>query len=211
MKTLCLTLIIYLLFYVSGCSQNGPGRSSNDRIVGGGCDGCDLIYEGMPSSLLAETTIPPAGEPGEPLIISGTIYKKDSKTPAPGVILYVYHTDHSGRYSPSTDQKAGKRHGHLRGWIKTGADGHYQFRTIKPMPYPNGKIPAHIHPIVKESGLSEYYFDEYLFEDDPFLTPEERAKQEKRGGSGIIKLVKNQKGEWAGHRDIVLGMNIPGY
>jgi len=211
MKTLFLTSILYSLFYATGCSQNGPVRSSADRIVGGGCDGCELIYEGMPSSLQWETTIPPAGEPGQPLIISGTIYKKDGKTPAPGVILYVYHTDHSGRYSPSADQKAGRRHGHLRGWIKTGADGHYQFRTIKPVPYPNGKIPAHIHPIIKESGLSEYYFDEYLFEDDPFLTPEERAKQEKRGGSGIIKLVKNQKGEWTGHRDIVLGLNIPGY
>ena len=40
---------------------------------------------------------------------------------------------------------------------------------------------------------------------------EERAKQEKRGGPGIIKLVKNQKGEWTATRDIVLGLNIPGY
>src|SRR5258706_13601420 len=145
MKTLCLTFILYLLSYTSSCSQNSPVRSSTDRKVGGGCDGCDLIYEGMPSSLQWETTIPPAGEPGQPLIISGTIYKKDGTTPAPGVILYLYHTDNSGRYSPSTGQTAGKRHGHLRGWIKTGTDGHYQFRTIKPMPYPNGKIPAHIH------------------------------------------------------------------
>jgi len=30
--------------------------------------------------------------------------------------------------------------------------------------------------------------DEYLFEGDPFLTKTERARQEKRGGSGIISL-----------------------
>jgi protocatechuate 3,4-dioxygenase beta subunit len=211
MNRLCLTFLIAFHFGTSGCSQNGPVPSSTDRTVGGGCDGCNLIYEGMPSSQQWETTLPPAGEPGQPLIISGTIYKKDGKTPAPGIILYVYHTDHSGKYSPAFGQTMARRHGHLRGWMKTGSDGHYQFRTIKPLPYPNGKIPAHIHPIIKEPGLSEYYIDEYLFDDDPILTSTERGKQEKRGGSGIIKLIKNQNGEWTGRRDIVLGMNIPGY
>jgi len=64
---------------MSGYSQNGPVRSSTDRAVGGGCDGCVLIYEGMPSSLDWETTLPPGGEPGQPLIISGTIYKRTAK------------------------------------------------------------------------------------------------------------------------------------
>jgi protocatechuate 3,4-dioxygenase, beta subunit len=43
------------------------------------------------------------------------------------------------------------------------------------------------------------------------LTKEERAKEEKRGGSGIIKLTQNQNGVWIGRRDIVLGLNIPNY
>ena len=118
MKTLCLTFIFFLFFYASGCSQN-----DGERIVGGGCDGCDLIYVGMPSNLQWETTIVNASEPGEPMIISGTIFKKDGRTPAAGVIFYVYHTDNKGYYSPSANQTGAKRHGHLRGWIRTGADG----------------------------------------------------------------------------------------
>jgi protocatechuate 3,4-dioxygenase beta subunit len=210
MKILVVSSAFLLMFCLSACSQNA-GQSSSDRTVGGGCDGCDLIYEGMPTSLRWEATLAPAGEPGEPLIILGTIYKKDGKTPAPGIILYVYHTDHKGYYSPSEGQLAGKRHGHLRGWIKTDASGRYQFRTIKPLAYPDRSIPAHIHPIVKEPGLIEYYLDEYRFDDDPLLTPAERAKEEKRGGSGIISITKNPRGEWIGRRDIVLGLNIPDY
>jgi protocatechuate 3,4-dioxygenase, beta subunit len=209
MKT-CSSIFLFFTIGVSGCGQNNPDASS-DRKVGGGCDGCELIYEGMPSKLQPETTVTAPSEPGEPLIIRGTIFKKDGKTPAPGVILYVYHTDQKGYYSKSPGQTEGRRHGHLRGWMKTGADGHYQFKTIRPSSYPDTKIPQHIHPSVKESGLTVYYIDEYRFDDDPLLTPGERAKEEKRGGSGQIKLTKNQKGEWIGSRDIILGMNIPDY
>ena len=206
MKTLCLTFIFFLFFYASGCSQN-----DGERIVGGGCDGCDLIYVGMPSNLQWETTIVNASEPGEPMIISGTIFKKDGRTPAAGVIFYVYHTDNKGYYSPSANQTGAKRHGHLRGWIRTGADGHYQFRTIRPAAYPNTNIPAHVHPVVKEPGMTEYYIDEYRFDDDTRLTASERAKEEKRGGSGIVKMTLNKNGEWICKRDIILGLNIPGY
>ncbi len=189
MKTLCLTFIVCLFSYMSGCSQNDAVRQ-----VGGGCDGCDLIYAGMPSQLQPETTIVSPLEPGEPMVISGTIFKRDGRTPAPGVIFYVYHTDNKGYYSSSTNQTEARPHGHLRGWIKTGANGHYQFRTIRPAAYPDTNIPAHVHPVVKEPGMTEYYIDEYRFADDPRLTASERAKEEKRGGSGIVKLTLNKNG-----------------
>src|SRR5690606_2706219 len=150
-------------------------------------------------------------EPGERMIISGTIYKKDGKTPAPDVILYVYQTDNTGRYTPTPKQVHAKRHGHLRGWVKTDAQGRYEFNTIRPASYPNSRNPQHIHPIIKESGLSLYWIDEFLFEDDPVLTEQEKARQAKRGGSGIIILSKNPEGVWIGKRDIILGMNVPNY
>lgn len=183
--------------------------AQNDRSVGGPCDGCDLMYEGMPQTMTWQTTLSAPSEPGEPMIIEGTIYKKDGKTPAPGVILYVYHTDAKGYYSNLPGEK-GNRHGHLRGWIKTGADGKYKFTSIRPAQYPRETIPAHIHPLVKEPGLTLYWVDEYLFEGDKFLTDEERRRQEKRGGNGIIQLTKKD-GVWSGTRDIILGMNIPNY
>lgn len=192
-------------------TESGAQSSKADKAVGGRCEGCDDYAAGMPAHLTAETTIAGADEPGERLTISGTIYQNDGRTPAPGIILYLYHTDAEGNYSPGKNQPQAIRHGHLRGWIKTGADGKYVFHTILPASYPNTKAPKHIHPTIKEPGLVPYYIDEYLFDNDPNLPEKESARQEKRGGNGIITLTKNAAGEWIGKRDIILGMNIPMY
>src|SRR5258707_7574622 len=104
--------------------------SAQDTIshhVGGHCDGCEGIYEQMRESLDWQTTIPESNEPGEPLEIEGTIYKLDGKIPAPNVILYVYHTDATGHYSPSEGQTGNaRRHGHLRGWLRSDSTGRYK-------------------------------------------------------------------------------------
>lgn len=190
---------------IAGCDF---AAQSQAKIVGGGCDGCDLMFQGMPAKLNQETALTADTEPGEPLEISGTIYKRDGKTPAAGVILYVYQTSAKGYYESAP---GATRHGRIRGWMKTDAQGRYQFRTVRPGAYPGRNIPAHIHPVVKEPDKNEYYLDEYRFDDDPHLTAAERAKEEKRGGSGIIKITRNQHGGWIGRRDITLGLNIPNY
>jgi len=186
-------------------------RSNSRALVGGGCDGCEGIYDGLPKQMHWQTSIAAATEPGEPLEISGVIFKSDGKTPAPDVLLYVYHTDAKGDYSPAPGTTGNaRRHGHLRGWMKTNVRGEYKFTTTKPAPYPNGLIPAHIHPVVKEPDKNEYYLDAYHFDGDPLLTAAERARSENRGGSGIIRLSR-AAGTWIGRRDLVLGLNIPNY
>ena len=203
--------LIALIAFGTGptdCLQDAP---RSPKRVGGGCEGCELMYEGMPKELGWQTSIAGENEPGEPLEMRGVIYQSDGKTPAPDVILYVYHTDAKGYYSPAPGQAHGLRHGHLRGWMKTDRQGRYRFRTIRPAPYPNGRIPAHIHPIVKEPRRNEYYIDEYLFGDDPLVTRKERGRMENRGGSGIVDVTRNKEGVWVGHRDIILGRNIPHY
>ncbi|MEJ0106372.1 MAG: hypothetical protein WDO19_29200 [Bacteroidota bacterium] len=102
------------------------------------------------------------------------------------------------------------KHGYIKGWVKTNEKGEYKFYTLKPAPYPATNIPAHIHPVIIEPGKNEYYIDEYLFEGDPFLTASEPKRQELRGGPGIISLEK-KKGILYGKRNIILGLNIPGY
>jgi len=181
------------------------------KLIGGGCDGCQLMHDGMPKQLSWETAIAINGADGEPLEMQGIVYQKDGKTPAPDVILYVYHTDAKGFYTPRPEQTEARRHGHLRGWMKTDQQGRYRFRTIRPAAYPNREVPAHIHPIVKEPGKNEYYLDDYLFEDDPLLTKKQRAAQEGRGGNGIVTLERNPDGTWLGRRDIILGRAIPDY
>ena len=206
------TVIFSLLVLTSTSCRAQTKPVTSTAIVGGGCDGCRGIYDNIPSQLDWQTTIASAAEPGERMEISGIIYQVDGKTPAPDVILYVYHTDAKGIYSPDPGATGGARiHGHLRGWVRTNQRGEYKFASIRPAHYPNARGPAHIHAIVKEPDKSEYYIDEYLFDDDPAVTREPRPKVENRGGSGVIHLARNSEGVWVGRRDIVLGLNIPNY
>jgi len=187
-------------------------RAETTSRVGGYCEGCEGIYEDMPSQLNWETRIGAASEPGEPLEASGVIYRPDGRTPAPGVILYVYHTDAKGIYSPAPEATGiARRHGHLRGWVKTNAKGEYKFNTIKPASYPNSNIPSHIHPIIKEADKNEYFIDSWEFESDPFLTQQERSRRRKIGGSGVVGLNRNAGGVWLVKRDIILGLNVQDY
>ncbi|CAN5623138.1 hypothetical protein BH10BAC2_BH10BAC2_13010 [soil metagenome] len=211
MKIYC---IAFVLLSVTACAQPYTKANEKNRKVGGNCECCEAINEQAPDfNLLHQTdTLPDFKEPGPKMLVYGTIYRKDGTTPAADVVLYIYHTDQTGLYTSATDQTGcAKRHGKLRGWIKTNSKGEYRFYTLKPAAYPNAKIAAHIHPVIKEPGLSEYYIDEYLFDDDPFLTTAERNRAENRGGNGIIKLSKDASGLLLCKRDIVLGMNIPGY
>lgn len=193
-------------------TETNQQQQMSAGIVGGYCEGCEGIYELMPWQIGSQTTIAPASEPGEPMEISGIIYRSDGKTPARDVILYVYHTDAKGYYSPAPGATGNvRRHGHLRGWVKTDAKGEYKFITIKPAPYPGRKDPAHIHPIVKEPDKNEYYIDAYVFDDDPLLTGHERSKLDNRGGSGIVQLSRNGNGVWTGRRNIILGLNVANY
>ncbi|HEV2882561.1 MAG TPA: hypothetical protein VGX24_14890 [Pyrinomonadaceae bacterium] len=187
-------------------------RAETAGRVGAYCEGCEAIYEGLPSQLSWETRIAAAPEPGEPLEASGRVYQLDGKTPAPGVILYAYHADARGIYPPAPEASGyARRNGRLRGWIKTNAQGEYKFVTIKPASYPNRNIPAHIHLIVKEPDKNEYYIDDFEFDDDKFLTQQERARRRKRGGSGIVRLSKSADGIWLARRDIILGLNVENY
>ena len=139
-------------------------------------------------------------EPGEPLIISGTIYSPDGKLPMEGITLYVYQTDATGVYTTSGgDNRATRIHGVMR----TKADGRYQFRTIKPGSYPNSRNPAHIHAYVSGPGYPEYWIDEYHFTDDPYISADDKARAAGKGSfSPILKLERGSDGILRAVRDI---------
>ena len=132
----CTILCIYLPLSVK--AQSCQLSSTDRNSVGGGCEGCDLMLVEIPSTIKSDVTIIVATEPGEKLEISGVIYKSDGKTPAPNVILYVYQTAKSGLYEPGPNQTGGvRRHGRIRGWVKSNQKGAYKFLTIRPGNYPN--------------------------------------------------------------------------
>ncbi len=194
-------------------SQQKLSVNKNEIKVGGSCEGCEAIYESpVPfEDLKSVVTLPDFNETGPQVEISGTVYKADGKTLAPNVVLYIYHTDQTGHYSPKGNATGwGKRHGYIRGWVKTNAKGEYKFYTLRPAAYPEGNAAAHIHAIVKEHGKSDYWIDEYVFDDDPLVSPDFKNKMPQRGGVGVINL-QNKNGILTGHRDIILGLNIPDY
>jgi len=139
-------------------------------------------------------------EPGEPLIVSGTIYSPDGKKPLPGITLYVYQTDATGRYSTSGGDNRGTR---IHGVMRTKAEGRYEFHTIKPGSYPNSRNPAHIHAFVSGPDYPEYWIDEYLLADDPFIKDEDKQKAGSQGSfSHILSLTRGSDGILRAVRDI---------
>lgn len=205
-------LSITLTVFNLACCQQSAKSTLPEKSVGAECEDCKAVMEFGSASLNPVDTLPDFNEQGPKLEITGTIYKKDGKTPAEGVILYIYHTDQNGEYSTRGNDGSGtRRHGYIRGWIKTGADGRYAFYTLVPGAYPGRNNPAHIHPVIKEPGFAPYWIDEYLFDDDPILGQKERVSQQQRGGGGILKTRKRPDGILTAQRDIILGMNIPSY
>ncbi len=143
-------------------------------------------------------------EPGEIMIISGSIYLPDGKTPAKDAILSVWQTDTKGYYIAGGGG-AGELHPRIHGRMKTGSDGKYEFRTIKPGQYPSHTSPAHVHGHISAPDFPEYAII-YYFERDDLITDKNRTElNSHRGGtSSIIKLTRDSNGIWIGHRDIIL-------
>lgn len=174
-------------------------------VIGGPCQGCDLVFVGLPTELTPSSRIAPPKEPGEPLILEGTVRHLDG-SPASGIIVYAYHTNDEGVYPKDTTM-----HGRLRGWARTEADGRYQFTTIRPAGYPDGAETAHIHLHVIEPGVGTYYIDNVVFDDAPDLPRRLReTAKNARAGSGLTYPKRND-GIWHVQRDIILGRNIPNY
>lgn len=201
-----LLLTFLTIFTLNGQAQNNP--------IGGPCEGCEAIHESpVPfDKLTMFAKLPDATWDGKkPLGINGVVYKADGRTPAPDVVIYIYHTDETGHYVAKPGAKGWeRRHGSIRGWMRTNEKGEYKFVTLRPAPYPGHTESAHIHITIKEPGLTEYYIDEFVFADDPLLTPDKRQKLENRGGSGILTL-KDVGNMYKAERNIYLGRNIPNY
>jgi protocatechuate 3,4-dioxygenase beta subunit len=166
--------------------------------------GCN--FRDMPANLTHVMTIADKEETGDRLVVSGTIFKADGKTPYPNVVLYAYHTDSKGYYSKSGKETgAQKWHGRLHGWCKTDENGYYEIRSIRPARYPDNSMPAHIHIAVKEpKDKATYYISDIVFKDDSLVNKRYvNSIISMIGGNGIVALSKSTDGTWVGRRDIV--------
>ena len=121
------------------------------------------------------------GAKGAPCLVSGSVRSVDGSAIA-GAVINVWQSDDEGFYD--VQQKGIQPDFNLRGIFRTGPDGRYWFRAVKPKfyPIPNdgpvGKLltalgrqpyrPAHLHFIIKANGfdtLTTHIFDP----DDPYI------------------------------------------
>lgn len=186
-----LTFILPLTTFLISCGQtynsNVVTAISNDTL-------------NIPSTIkmVAES------EPGDPMIISGTIYLSDGKTPGKDAILSVWHTDTKGYYIEGGGG-AGEEHPRIHGRMKTGSNGKYEFRTIRPAQYPSHTSPGHVHGHIYAPNFPEYPII-YYFDGDDLITDKNRSELNNHYGGtpSIIKLTKDNNGIFIGHRDIIL-------
>ena len=129
--------------------------------------------------------IAPAGEPGVPLRIRGTLYRADGATPAAGALVFAYHTDRHGLYNAT----GGAHTWRLRGAVRTAADGTFEFQTIRPASYPQTSIPQHVH-VELQTAEGLFHAGEWRFDDDQRVGEDERAASARAGEFGWIRPVR---------------------
>ena len=146
------------LVLACGFTPGADGRAEEDSAMRPGQD--------APSTI----TLVAPGEPGPPLQVTGQVFLPDGKTAAAGVVLYVYQTDITGRYNQRPLQAP-----RLRGWMKTDAEGRYQYRTVRPASYPSSSIAQHIHTQLWGDGVPAQWNKDLNFSDDPFVSAQEKT------------------------------------
>lgn len=193
----------------AACSPGGDasaaqsaGRRARPDLYN--CEGCEAVAERDPAGIPPRTVLAGPDEPGERMLLQGRVLAADGVTPAGGVVIYAHQTNAEGLYANGGPETVwSRRHGRLRGWARTDADGRYAFETIKPAPYPSLTMPAHIHLFVGEPGRRPYYIDDVVFEGEFGVTPDYRARSELRGGDGVVRLAR-ENAVWLARRDIRL-------
>ena len=80
--------------------------------------------------------IPRDEESGTRIVVAGTIVDACER-PVTEAVPYVYHTSATGWYSDKAAQirswSSDARHACLFGYVKTGQDGSFEVRTIRPV------------------------------------------------------------------------------
>jgi catechol 1,2-dioxygenase len=121
-------------------------------------------------------------EDAGPLIIHGTVTGPDRK-PVAGAVVECWHANSKGFYS-HFDPTGAQSEFNLRGAVRTGADGKYEFRTLMPVGYGcpphgatqqllnmlarHGNRPAHVHFFVT-SDKTRKLTTQINIEGDPLI------------------------------------------
>jgi protocatechuate 3,4-dioxygenase beta subunit len=156
-------------------------------------NGLVMIRRPAPTALSSRVTIVDHDEPGAKMIVSGQVFAPDGVTPAEGITVYAYNTDAAGYYGKERAEYPPR----LYGWMKTDAEGRFELSTVRPGPYPNMKIPAHVHFTVWGVGYPPQWAEELRFAGDDLISTADRAMEGPKGRfSSIQPLTGGSDGVW---------------
>jgi catechol 1,2-dioxygenase len=146
-------------------------------------------------------------EDAGPLVIKGIVTGPDGK-PVSGAVVECWHANSKGFYS-HFDPSGAQSDFNLRGAVKTGVDGKYEFRTLMPVGYGcpphgatqqllnvlarHGNRPAHVHFFATSDNLRKLTTqiniegDPLIWDDFAYATREDLIPRvvEKSGGTAL--------------------------
>ena len=141
--------------------------------------------------------------------LSGRILDSHGE-PVRNALVEIWQCDNNGAYIHSQSGNRQKRDANFQGFGRflTGSTGEYQFRTIKPVPYP-GRTP-HIHFAIKMKGRKELITQCYIEghaqnERDGIYMGVKDEKARKAITIPFVPLKGSRIGELSARFDIVLG------
>jgi protocatechuate 3,4-dioxygenase beta subunit len=153
----------------AGCVPTRGEASQGTGAVAAGTPSTARLGPGGELERTPETVA--AGRGGQRLVVSGTVYRDDCRTPLVGASIEVWQTNAEGKYGPAQGT-ADERCCYLAAALRTDGRGRYRFETVKPGHY-KGEArppPAHIHFEVRHPDATGL-LTELLFEGDPALGP----------------------------------------
>lgn len=165
--------ILGVSMLVDAINNRKPSGASESTVLG------PFHVEGAPELPMGANICLDAK--GEDMVVSGRILDTEGK-PVAGAVIDVWQANDEGFYD--VQQKGIQPDFNLRGIFRTGPDGRYWFRAVKPKYYPIpddgpvGKLlgrlgrhpyrPAHLHYIITAGGfetLTTHIFDPH----DPYI------------------------------------------
>lgn len=157
-----------------------------------------------------------AGEPGEQLVVTGTVLSADCRTPVPGALIEVWQANHAGVYDTNRPGNFTEVTSfHLRGMMYTNERGQYEIETVMPGRYPvppnlpglekyaGLTRPAHIHFRVIES-LHVPVTTQLYFKGDPYIAGDPFASQKRTLAIDLTQDGTRRRGVF----DIVLARGL---
>jgi catechol 1,2-dioxygenase len=148
-----------------------------------------------------------ANSNGTPIVLKGTIFKEDGKTPINNATVEIWHCDENEIYDNASDDYK------YRGGQKTKADGKYEFKSILPVPYkadPKDESswrPAHIHMRVSVPNQQDLITQLY-FKDGKYVDTDRWASDPK-AVNRILKVSKTNSGESEIIFNVIMSKEIP--